>query len=108
MYESPIELYISDISQQIAKQQDEQIWQAVVRCVPNVDKEELIRALQYDRKQYEKGYADGKAAAMAELVLCKECTHRENLHGQQCCPYYDDYPVEDDHFCAYGERREGE
>jgi hypothetical protein len=38
-----------------------------------VDKEELIRALQYDRNQYEKGYMDGKADAMAELVRCKDC-----------------------------------
>lgn len=29
----------------------------------NIDKEELIKALAYDRNQYEKGYQDGKAEA---------------------------------------------
>ena len=40
-----------------------------------------------------------------EVVRCKDCKHRENLLGELCCPYYEDLPVEDDHFCAYGERR---
>lgn len=32
----------------------------------NIDKEELIKALVYDRHQYEKGYQDGKAEAKLE------------------------------------------
>lgn len=63
MYKSPIELLITNIENQIVKKQDEQIYQAVMHYIPNVDKEELLRALQYDRGQYEKGYADGKANA---------------------------------------------
>ncbi len=43
-----------------------------------------------------------------EVVRCKDCKHRENLLGEMCCPCYEDLPVEDNHFCAYGERREGE
>ena len=42
------------------------------------------------------------------VVRCKNCKHREILFGELCCPYYEDLPVDDDHFCAYGERREGE
>lgn len=61
MYESPIELLVTEIQHQIVKQLDEEIYKAVLNYVPNVDKEELIRALQYDRGQYEKGYADAKA-----------------------------------------------
>ena len=61
MYESPIELLVTEIQHQIVKQQDKEIYKAVLNYVPNVDKEELIRALQYDRGQYEKGYADAKA-----------------------------------------------
>ena len=41
-------------------------------------------------------------------VRCKDCKHRENLLGEMCCPYYEDLPVEDNHFCAYGERRDAE
>lgn len=32
----------------------------------NIDKEELIKALAYDRHQYERGYQDGKAEAKLE------------------------------------------
>ena len=61
MYKSPIDMLVTDIQHQIASQQDEQIYQAVVSVGVSVDKEELIRALQYDRRQYQKGYADGNA-----------------------------------------------
>lgn len=63
MYQPVIELLMTDIQHQIAKQQDEEIYKAVLHFVPNVDKEELMRALNYDRQQYEKGYLDGKADA---------------------------------------------
>lgn len=69
MYMSPIEVLISDIQHQIDKQYDEEIYKAVVSFGINVDKAELLRALQYDRGQYEKGYKDAKA----ELVYCREC-----------------------------------
>jgi hypothetical protein len=61
MYKSPIDMLVTDIQHQIASQQDEQIYQAVVSVGVSVDKEELIRALNYDRDQYSKGYTDGKA-----------------------------------------------
>lgn len=108
MYKSPIELLVTNIYDQIQKDQDEHIYQAVLQYVPNVDREELIRALQYDRNQYEKGYMDGKADAMAELVRCKDCKHREKLWGEWCCGMYDDCSVDDNHFCAYGERKDND
>ena len=64
MYKSPIDVLLADIQHQIAKQQDGEIYKAVVSVGINVDKEELIRALRYDRDQYEKGYADGQADAL--------------------------------------------
>ena len=49
-----------------------QIFQAIQKCDIVVDKQELIKALQYDRGQYEKGYNDGLKAgyekAKAELL----------------------------------------
>lgn len=57
MYESVIRL----ISGGIASQIDNEVYRAIERVGVAVDKEELIRALNYDRQQYEKGYADGKA-----------------------------------------------
>ena len=60
MYESPIKLNEigTHISEGIAKATDEYIF-AQVNMVVDVDKEELIKALSYDRNQYQKGYADG-------------------------------------------------
>lgn len=56
MYESPIEL----IQKQMQLDLESKIMSAVQEVGISVDKEELIRALKYDRGQYEKGYADGK------------------------------------------------
>ena len=114
MYNSPIEFLMTDIQNQIIKQQDEEIYKAVLHYVPNVDKEELIRALQYDRGQYEKGYADGKADAMAEIVRCKGCKHYDNSEGIFWCHLnskfypggFDWHSFPEDGFCSYGERRE--
>ena len=56
MYESPIEL----IQKQMQLDMESKIMSAVQEVGISVDKEELIRALKYDRGQYERGYADGK------------------------------------------------
>ena len=100
MYKSPIEIICGDIQKQI----DNDIYRVVQKYDIKVDKNELIQALQYDRDQYEKGYADGKATAMAELVRCKGCMHCNNLfcyHPSQ--RYLVVYP---EHFCAFGERKD--
>lgn len=59
MYKSPIELITSDFQIKVGKSVDEQIYNAVLNVGVNVDKPELLKALQHDRKQYQKGYADG-------------------------------------------------
>lgn len=59
MYESPIELILSDWYKQLIEQQEDQIYQAIISTGVNVDKYELAKALMYDRNQYEKGYMDG-------------------------------------------------
>ena len=109
MYESPIDLYLSDISHQIMKQQDEQIYQAVVHFFPDVKREELLKALQYDRGQYEAGYADGKRDAMAELVRCKDCKHMIRKLGACYCYAWGHFNgAGEDGFCNYGERKDGD
>ena len=107
MYKSPIELIITDIQHQIVKEQDEEIYKAVVNYIPNVDNEELLKALRYDRQQYEKGYADGKRDAMDELVRCKDCKHYvvENEKMLTHCRLYGAV-VDDDDFCSGAEGRE--
>ena len=64
MYKSPIDVLIEDVKMQVREGVDEQVHQAVVNVGINVDKKELLRALKYDRQQYEKGHADGQNEAM--------------------------------------------
>ena len=73
MYRAPIELLYQEPSMvdEIVKGVDDKIEKmvcsAVVNCGVNVDKEELIKALNYDRQQYEQGYKDGYEKAKAEM-----------------------------------------
>ena len=61
MYENPISGMLGEIQTKIIEAQENYIMQVVQDCGVTVDKEELTRALMYDRQQYEKGYADAKA-----------------------------------------------
>lgn len=61
MYESPIHITFDDypkITKQIMKNQEEHIV-GVINEYVKVDKDELLKALAYDRDQYKKGYDDG-------------------------------------------------
>lgn len=55
MYKSPIEL----ISKEMSIKLEDDICRAIQSYNIDINKEELLKALQYDRHQYEKGYADG-------------------------------------------------
>lgn len=109
MYKSPIEIIYGQTQTKI----EGDVLQVVQSYGINVDKEELIRALQYDRGQYGKGYADGKADAVAELVRCNSCDwYRKHEGGicvnPKCVKSWYGCQVPSEHFCSYGERREGE
>lgn len=54
-YESPIQIAIG----QMRMEQENNIYKAIQEQSVNVDKDELIKALRYDRDQYEKGYVKG-------------------------------------------------
>lgn len=58
MYESPIKI-IEMIQNQMAIEYENDVLKCVKSYCPSVDKDELIKALQYDRNQYNKGYNDG-------------------------------------------------
>lgn len=58
MYKSPIEM----ITEEMNIYHDGEIVRAVQKYDINVDKEELIKALRYDREQYEKGFGCGVMA----------------------------------------------
>ena len=62
MYESPIIVNVTDpVFESMNKAQDEYVIRACQRIRVDINQEELVKALQYDRSQYEKGYADGLA-----------------------------------------------
>ena len=59
-YESPIQRIIEDSHNRIIKEEEHQLMMRVSQAVGfDVDREELLKALLYDRNQYAKGYAAG-------------------------------------------------
>ena len=64
MYKSPIELVMGEMRMKL----NGTITQAIQDINIDVDKEELERALQYDRGQYDKGYSDGYKDAVKEFA----------------------------------------
>lgn len=67
-YKSPIEIIVGQAKLEF----EDGVYKAVQGYGVNVDKEELIRALQYDRGQYEKGYADGLRHRETEWISVEE------------------------------------
>lgn len=107
-YQSPIDVIMG----QMNTSYENGIWKAVQKVGVNVDKNALMKALQYDRGQYQKGYADRDS----ELVRCKECEHATMTSDGKMCKYCamdtDDFGYQRevyhdaDWFCADGKRRD--
>lgn len=68
MYEPPINI-IDDIVSTINKQLEEGVYKVVCSHYIDVNKGELIRALRYDRDQYDKGYRDGIRKVVEKIVI---------------------------------------
>ena len=74
MYKSPIETFQTEIKTQF----ENDCLKAVQSCGFIVNKEELIKALNYDRKQYDKGYSDGYNKAIDDFsILMKEALNHD-------------------------------
>lgn len=58
MYKSPIEIVMEEVFQKMDEDFENAVFKAVRKVGINVDKEELLKALIYDRGQYDKGYED--------------------------------------------------
>ena len=96
------------VKSDIEKRLEDATYKAVIECGVAVDKDELIKALAYDRGQYEKGYGDGYRATKDEIVRCKDCMYWSrkrsmcnNLRGLYS-------QTEETDFCSWGERDEDE
>ena len=63
-YESPITRIQNQFAEEMVKKEEDQFMCEVRQTIGyNIDKPELIKALNYDRDQYDKGYQDGKSDA---------------------------------------------
>lgn len=80
-YESPIEL----LSEALETQIEGDMFKCVQRYGFNVDKDELERALRYDRGQYEKGFREGTAQTTWEMseIIDAQQSRIEELEKQQ-------------------------
>lgn len=75
-YESPITRIQNQLLEGMVKKEEDQFMLEVRQTIGyNIDKAELIKALNYDREQYERGYQDGKTAGyrQAESEKGKGC-----------------------------------
>lgn len=87
MYKSPIsistDMAVSNTTaaEQLKESADNAIYKAICDLQITVDRAELIRALDYDRRQYEQGFRDGYKA-VNEQALCLIIRTLERSAGQ--------------------------
>lgn len=92
-YESPIEVIYQDIYHRINVDLEDNIYKAVINCGIQVDKEELIKALKYDREQYDKGRRSGYQNGVIEFV---EYLKRHSCkYGLENHHYFEAIDIED-------------
>lgn len=115
-YAPPVSLKLDDFQYAIC----DDVVQAIAKAGIQVNKEELLKALKYDRGQYKAGYDAGFADGFVEtlhIVRCKDCIHRQGDENPLCMLHTEPYAnargykgeavcVEMNGFCSYGERRD--
>lgn len=109
-YQPPIDVNFTDhIIEDVKTEMDEYLIRAVQKVIINVDKDELLKALAYDREQYEKGYTDGKRESV-DVVQCQECEHYKpryfpdgRCYGVFCELYR--HAFQPDFYCKSGSKR---
>lgn len=102
-YKSPIAVVQKMGDTQIGKTIDGEIMKAVFEIGVIVDKDELLKALEYDREQYKKGYKDGLNAKKwipcserlpeedGEYLVCYACGDEEDDEkGFMLVPFWTD------------------
>lgn len=66
-YESPITVTMQQVMYNIMQEQEKYILKQIHNCGVTVNKEELTKALAYDRDQYYKGFEDGREWVSAKI-----------------------------------------
>lgn len=74
-YKSPIDI----IQEEMRTRFDNKIFEAVLKFDIRVNKDELIKALEYDRNQYLQGYEEAKEIYEKALdKACEELAYKDN------------------------------
>jgi hypothetical protein len=74
MYQPPIDIVVNSIiERQNEALENEILFRATMDTGLNIDRDELVKALRYDRDQYDKGYSDGYEKAIRGFAerLCE-------------------------------------
>lgn len=74
-YAPPVSLNLNDFQYTI----NDAVAKAIAKAGIQVNQEELLKALKYDRGQYKAGYDAGFADGFVEtlhIVRCQDCIHR--------------------------------
>ena len=95
MYKSPIGIICTGLEQKL----EDGIYKAVQRYNFSVDKDELMKALKYDRSQYEKGYDDAKQKY--KRALDKLADFLESLQLDVPCDCFAPISDEYEEICHY-------
>lgn len=108
MYKSPIEIVYGEMQSQIQTQLEGDVIKTVQKYGIFVNKDELVKALAYDRNQYNEGYRD----AMATIVRCEECKYKDDC-ARQMVHTTRDHVLEQNistynkvDYCSFGVRKE--
>jgi len=101
-YKSPIDLIVNQMNMSF----ENEIFKAVQNVGVSVDKDELLKALQYDREQYQKGFSDGYEKRDEDIVRCKDCKYFIADKGECVRHHFVVYFSNGLWFCADGRRLE--
>lgn len=80
MYEPPVTVLQKYSMKEVSEAIDDYIFNYITEIGVDVNKDELIKALKYDRDQYDKGFKDGRDSTKKEIIRCKDCMYYRT-HG---------------------------
>lgn len=70
-YQSPIDIIFDELQTKL----EGDVLKVIQGYDITVDKNELLKALNYDRDQYHRGWSDGWVQAKWDILKCKDCKH---------------------------------
>ena len=91
MYESPITRIYGEIHDEIIRKDEEHLMAVINQQVGyQVDWSELIKALNYDRNQYNKGYREGyeDGKEQEKWIPCSERLPKKGEYDGDVAKYY--------------------